>query len=154
MISDSPNFYSFWADVVVVLHGAYVAFVLLGLVAVLLGYLWRWDWVRNFWFRIVHLAMILVVAFEAVMGIVCPLTTLENYLRDQAGESVRGGSFMGQIVHDLLFYEAPSWVFTCGYCGFATLVALTFVIAPPKRNKSPQASATITGAGDNDAQSH
>lgn len=154
MIFDSRIFYSFWADVIVVLHGAYVAFVLLGLVSVLLGYLLRWDWVRNFWFRIVHLVMILVVAFEAVMGIVCPLTTLENYLRNQAGESVRGGSFMGQIVHDLLFYEAPSWVFTCGYCGFATLVALTFVIVPPKLKKSPPADACITVAGDNDAQSH
>ena len=154
MILYSRNFYLFWADVVVVLHGAYVAFVLLGLVAVLLGYLWRWDWVRNFWFRIVHLAMILVVAFEAVMGIVCPLTTLENYLRNHAGESVRGGSFMGQVVHDLLFYEAPSWVFTCGYCGFAMLVASTFVIVPPKRKKSPLASACVTGGGDNGERSH
>ena len=127
------NFYSILADVVVMAHFAYVAFVLLGLVAVLVGFLLRWEWVRNFWFRIVHLSMILVVAFEAVMGIVCPLTTLENYLRDKAGESVRSGSFMGQVVHDLLFFEAPPWVFTCGYCAFAGLVVTTFIIVPPRR---------------------
>jgi Protein of Unknown function (DUF2784) len=127
------NFYSILADVVVVAHFAYVAFVLLGLVAVLVGFLLRWEWVRNFWFRIVHLSMILIVAFEAVMGIVCPLTTLENYLRDKAGESVRAGSFMGQVVHDLLFFEASPWVFTCGYCAFAGLVVTTFIIIPPRR---------------------
>jgi Protein of Unknown function (DUF2784) len=131
------NFYSFLADVTVVLHGAYVAFVLLGLLAVMLGFLLRWEWVRNFWFRIVHLAMILVVAFEAMMGIVCPLTTLENSLRSKAGESVRDGSFMGQVVHDLLFCDVQPWVFTCGYCTFATLVLLSFVIVPPNRKSVP-----------------
>ena len=129
------NLYSHLADEVVFLHAAYVAFVLFGLVAVFAGFLMRWDWVRNVWFRFIHLAMILVVAFEALMGIVCPLTTLENYLRNQAGETMRNGSFMGQIVHDLLFYEAPAWLFTCGYCAFAGLVLSTFVIVPPKRKR-------------------
>jgi len=116
----------------VVLHGAYVAFVLFGLIAVFVGFLLHWHRVRNIWFRASHLAMILIVAFEALMGIVCPLTTLENHLRNQAGESVRNGSFMGQVVHELLFYEAPPWLFTCGYCVFAVLVLTTFVIVPPK----------------------
>ena len=124
----------FLADVVVVLHGAYVAFVLFGLIAVLAGYLLSWNWVRNFWFRAVHLAMILIVAFEALVGIVCPLTTLENYLRDQSGQAVRRGSFVGQLVHDMLYYEAPPWLFTCGYCAFAALVMATFFIVPPRLN--------------------
>ncbi len=127
------KFYSHLADAVVILHGAYVAFVLLGLVAVFIGFLLGWNWVRNVWFRLIHLTMILVVAFEAMMGIVCPLTTLENYLRNRAGETVRNGSFMAKIVHELLFYQAPSWVFTCGYCAFAALVLGTFIIVPPKR---------------------
>ncbi len=93
----------------------------------------RWDWVRNIWFRLIHLAMILIVACEALLRIECPLTALENYLRNLAGETVRSGSFMGQAVHDLLFYEAPPWLFTCGYCAFAALVLSTFVMVPPKR---------------------
>ena len=130
------NFNSFLADSVVVIHGAYVAFVLFGLVAVLVGYWLRWKWVRNIWFRLIHLAMILIVVFEALMGIVCPLTTLEHYFRNQAGETARSGSFMGQVVHDLLFYEAPPWLFTSGYCVFAALVVFTFVHVPPKRRRS------------------
>ena len=42
------------ADIVVVIHFAYVAFVVLGLVAVLMGYVFKWNWVRNRWFRLTH----------------------------------------------------------------------------------------------------
>lgn len=127
------NVYSLLADLVVIVHGAYVGFVVFGLVAVLVGYLLRWQWVRNFWFRTIHLGMILVVVFEALAGIVCPLTTLENYLRDQAGQPAQSGTFMGQVVRDLLFYDAPQWVFTCAYSLFATLVLASFWLVPVRR---------------------
>ncbi len=127
------NVYSLLADLVVIVHGAYVGFVVFGLVAVLVGYLLRWQWVRNFWFRTIHLGMILVVVFEALAGIVCPLTTLENYLRDQAGQPAQSGTFMGQVVRDLLFYDAPQWVFTCAYGLFATLVLASFWLVPVRR---------------------
>lgn len=129
------NAASFLADVVVVIHLAYVAFVLFGLLFILAGNLLKWKCVRNFWFRMIHLSMILVVVFEALYGIVCPLTTLENYLRVQAGQTARDGSFIGQAVHDILFYDAPPWVFTIAYCIFGGLVLLTFVLVPPQWRK-------------------
>jgi len=127
------NLYSLLADGVVILHGLYVSMVILGLAAVLVGFLKGWQWVRNAWFRYTHLAMILIVALESMLGIVCPLTTLENHWREKAGETLRSGSFMAQVVHDLLFYEAPTWMFTWAYCVFAGLVGITFLIAPPRR---------------------
>ena len=36
----------------VLLHAVYVAFVVLGMAAILAGIALRWQWVRNFWFRI------------------------------------------------------------------------------------------------------
>ena len=125
------NFFSGLADVVVVLHGAYVAFVLIGLLAVVAGYVLCWNWIRNVWFRGTHLAMILVVVVEAFAGITCPLTTLENYLRFQAGMTVREGTFVGQIVHDWLFYDVQPWVLTAAYSLFALLVLATWIFAPP-----------------------
>ncbi len=119
------------ADVVLFLHAAYVAFVVLGLVAVLVGYVLKWQWIKNGWFRIIHLTMILIVTVEALLGVVCPLTTLENELRRAAGQSVRTSGFMAQLVHDLLFYDAPPWMFTVGYCIFALLVASTWMLVPP-----------------------
>ena len=72
------------ADVVVVLHAAYVSFVIFGQLAILVGILCRWAWVRNVWFRWLHLLAISIVVIESLLGIVCPLTTLEDWLRVRA----------------------------------------------------------------------
>jgi hypothetical protein len=126
------NIYSRLADLVVVLHFAYVGFVVFGLLLVLLGVLLHWKWTRNFWFRAAHLAMIGIVVIEALVGITCPLTTWENALRTRAGETSGEGAFIARIVHDLMFFEGPSWVFTTVYCAFGGLVLATWIFAPPR----------------------
>ncbi len=131
------NLLSYLADAVVVLHGMYVAFVVVGLLAIVCGFVCKWRWVRNRWFRNIHLAMIMIVAIEALVGITCPLTTLENYLRRQAGSSVRDGTFVGQLVHDWLFYDAQPWVFTVAYSLFAVAVLMTWVFFPPSNSRDP-----------------
>jgi hypothetical protein len=124
--------YRILADVTVVAHAAYVAFVVFGLVAILLGAARGWGWVRNFWFRAVHFLAIAVVAAEALLGIACPLTTLENDLRQQAGEAVESGSFIGRLAHDLLFYDAPQWIFSVLHVVFAVVVLVTLILVPPR----------------------
>lgn len=117
------------ADLVLVLHFAYVLFVVGGLFAIWLGYALGWRWVRNWWFRVLHFAAIGLVAIEAVVGAMCPLTVLEDWLRP--GEETEG-SFVQRWLHMLLFYDWPLWVFTALYLGFAAVVALTFVVLPPR----------------------
>jgi hypothetical protein len=127
--------YSVLADVVVAFHLAYVSFVVFGLVLIILGIPLRWQWTRNFWLRITHLAMIIVVAGEAMLDITCPLTTLENQLLTLAGQPAEERSFMGRLLNDLMFpFDCPdsSWVWPVAYVGFAGLVLLTFVVAPPR----------------------
>jgi hypothetical protein len=128
--------YRFLADLIVVAHATYVGFVVFGLVAILLGGVLRWRWARNLWFRLVHLLAILVVAAEAVLGIVCPLTTWESDLRETAGEAVQEGSFVGHWAHELLFVDVPPWGLTLGYCLFALAVVLAFVVVPPRLNRA------------------
>ena len=125
------NVYRLLADVVVVVHFAYVAFVVVGLVLILVGVALRWRWVRNFWFRALHFLAIAVVAFESLGGIVCPLTTWEYQLRLKAGDAGVPGSFVGRFVQQMLFFEASESVFTACYCAFAAAVLLTLVLAPP-----------------------
>jgi hypothetical protein len=36
-------------------------------------------------------------------------------------------------VHELLFYDAPGWVFTLVYTAFGLLVVAAFILAPPRR---------------------
>ena len=125
----------FFADVVAIIHLGYVIFVILGFVLILVGIFLKWKWIRNLWFRILHLVAIVGVALEAVLGINCPLTVLEFELRYGAPPSDRWLSFVGNIVDSILFYDAPAWLFTIIYSAFAILVAITFILAPPTRKR-------------------
>ncbi len=107
--------YSLLADLVVAIHLGYACFVLFGFLAVFLGILKRWTWTRNPPFRISHLACTALVAAEAAMGVTCPLTTLENNLLRTAGETGYDRSFIGNLMNNVLFYNAPESVFTTVY---------------------------------------
>jgi hypothetical protein len=118
------------ADLVTVIHAGYVAFVIIGTVAIVVGCAARWDWVRNFYFRVVHLAMILFVCGEALIGATCPLTVWENTLRVRGGESGYSRDFVGYWLDWLIFYDAPPWVFTAVYLALGALLILAFWLVP------------------------
>ena len=132
-------FYRLLADAVLVLHLAVVAFVVLGLLAIFIGRR-RWSWVRKRWLRLAHLAAILVVALQAWLGMICPLTTLEMALRQRAGDASYAGSFIGHWMQRLLYYEAPMWVFALAYSAFAALVLASWRLVPPRRSVRPAPS--------------
>jgi hypothetical protein len=117
------------ADFVLVLHFAYVVFVVGGLLAIWIGYGLRWQWVRNRWFRVLHFAAIAIVAVEALIGVMCPLTLLEDALRP-GREGSRG--FLQRWLHAVMFWDWPPWVFTALYLAFTAAVAATFLLLPPR----------------------
>lgn len=124
--------YQLLADVVLTLHFTIVAFVVGGLVVIVVGNLIGWRWVNALWFRLAHLAAIAVVAAEAWLGFTCPLTSLEMWLRGQARATTYSGSFIEHWLQRVLYYEAPSWVFTVGYSLFCLLVAAAWWYFPPR----------------------
>ncbi len=125
------------ADVVVAFHFGYLLFTVGGEVLILFGALVHWKWIRAFWFRILHLASVAIVAVEALIGYLCPLTQLEHHLRTVAGQNVDADiSFVGRLIRSILFYDFPSWFFTCLYIGFGVVVLLTFIFIPPRRKKT------------------
>ena len=131
---------SYLADLIVAVHVGYVSFIVGGEVLILLGAVRRWQWVRNFWFRIVHLAAIGFVAIEAMIGMACPLTVWEDLLRHQAGQDVAEGTFIGRCLDRIIFLGFPAWVFTAMHIGFALLVLATLIVVPPRRGAgSPRA---------------
>lgn len=136
--------YQLLADVVLVLHFAIVAFVVGGLLLVVVGNVRRWRWVNNLWFRLAHLAAIGVVVAQAWLGQACPLTTLESWLRVQAGSPSYSKSFVEHWVQRILFYDAPFWVFALAYTVFALLVIAAWWYFPPRtarRAMKPAADA-------------
>ena len=124
------------ADIVLILHVALVLFVVGGLLLIVLGNFFQWHWVNRFWFRLSHLATIVFVAAEAWLGFVCPLTTLEMWLRAKASANTYEGSFIEHWLQALLFWQAPAWVFTLAYTLFALAVAAVWWRFPPQRKKT------------------
>jgi hypothetical protein len=123
------------ADAVLALHFAIVLFVVGGLLLVVVGNLLSWGWVNAPWFRLIHLATIAVVAAEAWIGFVCPLTTLEMWLRSQVHGVTYQGSFVEHWLQAILFWEAPAWVFAAAYTAFALAVAAAWRYFPPRRQR-------------------
>jgi hypothetical protein len=117
-----------FADLVLVLHFALAVFIAGGIAAIWLGWVLAWPWVRNRAFRLAHLAAICVVALEALLGIACPLTVLEDSLR--GGRVERG--FVARWVGRLLYYDLPPWVFTSAYVAAAAATLLAWRLVPPR----------------------
>jgi hypothetical protein len=126
--------YSFLADAILVIHAIIVFFNLGALPAIWLGHFRGWNFARNFWFRIAHLALIAFIAGESFMGAICPLTTWEDRLRMKAGLDPRyHGSFLQHWVHWLIFYDADPRIFAIGYGVFFALVIATLFLVKPRR---------------------
>ena len=137
----SEQFYSLLADILLLIHFAFVAFVVLGFVAIWIGYFCRWPFVRNLRFRIAHLAAIGFVLAESLGGIVCPLTTWENQLRTRAGQDAAySGSFIQHWFGRILFHDWSERTFTVIYAAFFVFVVLTFWVVSPKRREKRQRS--------------
>ena len=120
------------ADALLFAHVLFVAFVLFGLLIILLGGWFSWQWVRNPWFRLVHLVAIAVVVLQSWAGLICPLTTWEMQLRHKAGDAVYAGTFIAHWLEKLLYYQAPAWVFAVCYTAFGLVVVLSWFWVRPR----------------------
>jgi len=92
---DQHMFYRVAADAVLLLHLAFIAFILLGATLVA-----RWRWVIT-----VHLPAAMWGFFVELTGRICPLTYAENFFRVRAGQSGYTESF---IEHYLLAIIYPA----------------------------------------------
>jgi hypothetical protein len=88
--------YRLAADVVVVIHLAFLVFVGAGAIMA-----WRWP-------RLVrlHAASVLWAVAIVTVGFACPLTGLEKALRGLAGEEGYGGGFVDRYVEGVVYPES------------------------------------------------
>ena len=120
------------ADIVLMIHFFYVLFVVGSVPVIWLGAWFKLAFVRNRWFRYLHLAAILLVVVESLLGVVCPLTVWENTLRQVETDS----SFIQRWLHKIMFYNVSEGVLTVVYIVFAGLVAMTFKWVPPNSRRN------------------
>ena len=103
--------YGLAADAVVAFHFTFVLFVVLG------GLLVR-RWPRVAW---VHLPCAVWGGLVELTGLICPLTPLEKWLRDQAGLASYGGGFIAHYIVPILY--------PAGLTRGVQLVLAVFVVA-------------------------
>ena len=91
------------ADVVVVLHMAFLVYIVLGGFLALHRSALIWP----------HIATTLYSAFVTVASFTCPLTTLEKWLLKSGGATPYEGSFINQYLRGTFYpaeYEAALWL--------------------------------------------
>jgi len=126
--------YLILADAILLAHALIVAFNVFSLPVIWLGSFLRWRFVRNFYFRAIHVLMMAYIALQAALGEICPLTNWENALRVQAGTDPQyATSFVGYWLQRLIFYQADERVFTIAYGIFFALVLFTLFAVKPNR---------------------
>ncbi len=145
------------ADIILVLHALYAGIVVFMIPVILCGWWRNWQWVRNFWFRLIHLIMIVIVVVEVGFGWTCPLTTWENQLRLSGGElesrelpewmkqpgvdttnvktSMYQNNFIARMIHPILFFDSShvsETVLNSIYIVFGSLILALFILVPPR----------------------
>ena len=123
----------FLADAILVTHVLFVIFVVIGLVFIYSGHFLKWSWIRNRTFRILHLLAIGIVVVQSWIGVICPLTTWEMAIREKADLEAYSGSFIQHWLQNLLYYNAPEWVFIILYSVFGSLVLVSWYLVRPNK---------------------
>ena len=88
--------YRLSADLVVVIHLTFIMFVAVG------GLL-AWRWPRLVW---LHVPSVVWAVATITVGVPCPLTGIENLLRDRAGQEGYGGGFVDRYVEGVVYPES------------------------------------------------
>ena len=125
------------ADTVFWTHVAVIAFNVFGLVAIPVGAFRSWAFVRAFWWRALHLAALVIVAVQAVMGRACFLTIWQSELLSYAGRATSGSPLIQRWIGEVIYRPLPLRVFTLIYivvCGYAIVL---WILVPPKFSPRP-----------------
>ena len=113
-------FYNFLADLVVVLHSFFVLFVLLG------GFLVLWK-PSVAWY---HLPAVFWAAWLEFSGWICPLTPLENLLRQKGGVAGYNVGFVEHYIVPILYPTSLTrqMQFTLGMIVICLNIGVYFIV--------------------------
>ena len=120
------------ADIVLIFHFCIVIFITFGFFLIPIGYKFGWVWITNLKLRIFHCGMMIFVTLETVLGITCPLTSIENNLRG----IYESTSFVSYWIKQIIYWDAPAQFFIILYCIFLVWTFLMWKLFPPGIKKS------------------
>ena len=115
------------ADLILIFHFCIVFFVVSGLVAMPIGCLRNYSWTRNTKLRSAHMLLMGFITLEAILGITCPLTILENILRQIEYQQ----SFVSYWVSHLIYWDLPNYFFVILYSACFVWSLIFWKMHPP-----------------------
>jgi len=119
------------ADIVLVIHFCVVIFMISGFVFIPIGYKFDWGWIANTRLRIFHTGMMVFITLETLLGITCPLTSIENSLRG----IYQSKSFIEYWITQIIYWDVPAHFFIILYCMFLGWTFLMWKLFPPRNSK-------------------
>lgn len=127
--------YRVLADAVLIVHLCFVVFVVLGGLAVL-------RWPRVAW---LHVPVVLWGIYIEFSGRICPLTPLENSLRERGGEPGYSGGFIEHYITALIYPEGLSR--TTQFVLGAAVIAVNVIVYWRVLRRRGRAGRVLRGAG-------
>jgi hypothetical protein len=124
------------AQGVLALHVGVILFNIFGLIAVPLGAAFHWAFVRVFWWRALHIASLVVVAIQAMLGEACFLTYWQSDLLRAAGQMASEEPLIQRTIEGLIFWSLPLWLFAVGYVAVLIYAMVLWKLVPPRRTPS------------------
>jgi hypothetical protein len=121
------------ADLISTVHFIFVYGVLLSLALILVGGPLRWQWTRNFWFRLLHIIAIEIVAAQGIVQLECPLTTVDREMRGGSEYDTSASSQLGRFCNSLVYFHTYTWLLRLAYVVLGALVLFTWVMLPPRQ---------------------
>ena len=115
------------ADFILVIHFLIVIYVTAGILLIPIAYKMDWQIFKNKKLRVLHLLLIFFVTFESIFGLTCPLTSIENYLRNVLNTQ----SFISYLLQKIIFWDLPNIFFLFLYCACLTLTICWWKFFPP-----------------------
>jgi Protein of Unknown function (DUF2784) len=118
------------AEAILTAHLAIIVFNVFGLIAVPLGALRGWRFVRVRWWRVLHLVLLGTVALQAVVGRACILTLWQAAATEEASSPTP--LIMGSV-NRMIYWPLPIWVFAALYLlVFGYALALLWLVPPAR----------------------
>ena len=125
--------YRLLADLIVVVHFAWILFMLVGFILTLRGFFHK-EFFERWLSRTLHLFGIAYVSILAMMGKYCPLTIWENTLRAKYDPSLTyAGSFMIHYIEKLVYPDINPLIIRIPTTFIAVFTVVIFIIRPPAK---------------------
>ena len=118
------------ADFILIIHFVIVIYIASWILLIPIAYKINWDIFKNKNLRLIHIILLFFVSLESIFGLTCPLTSIENYLRN----IVNTKTFISYWLETIIYWDLPNIFFVGLYSLSLMLTIFWWKLFPPKKS--------------------